>query len=55
MTPVKIYNIAERRNYTPNLASTDYESSFLNSGMPLVIDNGQYKYLYFFEYGRFEL
>ncbi|CAG8437143.1 4215_t:CDS:10 [Diversispora eburnea] len=42
MTPTKIFNIAERRNYTPNLTSTDYESNFSNNGMPLVIDNVQF-------------
>ncbi|CAG8464587.1 16716_t:CDS:10 [Cetraspora pellucida] len=39
----RIYNIAERRNYTPNFTSTDYETNFLNKGTPLVIDNGSYQ------------
>ncbi|CAG8499345.1 16313_t:CDS:10 [Acaulospora colombiana] len=39
----KIYNIAERRNYTPNFTATDYDINFLHRGTPLVIDNGSYQ------------
>ncbi|KAF0483262.1 actin-like ATPase domain-containing protein [Gigaspora margarita] len=39
----RIYNIAERRNYTPNFASSDYETNFVDKGTPLVIDNGSYQ------------
>ncbi|CAG8706892.1 24773_t:CDS:10 [Racocetra persica] len=39
----RIYNIAERRNYTPNFTSNDYETNFLNKGTPLIIDNGSYQ------------
>lgn len=37
----KIYNIAERRNFTPNFTATDYESFAFNKGIPIVIDNGK--------------
>ncbi|GBC10521.1 hypothetical protein RclHR1_00970022 [Rhizophagus clarus] len=39
----KIYNIAERRNFTPNCTATDYESVAFNKGIPIVIDNGSYQ------------
>ncbi|CAB4384302.1 unnamed protein product [Rhizophagus irregularis] len=39
----KIYNIAERRNFTPNITATDYESFAFNKGIPIVIDNGSYQ------------
>jgi hypothetical protein len=38
----KIYNIAERRNFTPNITATDYESFAFNKGIPIVIDNGKF-------------
>jgi len=38
----KIYNIAERRSYTPNHTSTDYHKNFFNTNIPIVIDNGMY-------------
>jgi hypothetical protein len=38
----KIYNIAERRNFTPNCTATDYESVAFNKGIPIVIDNGEF-------------
>ena len=38
----KIYNIAERRNFTPNYTSTDYETVAFNTEIPIVIDNGEF-------------
>jgi hypothetical protein len=38
----KIYNIAERRNFTPNYTATDYETVAFNTGIPIVIDNGEF-------------
>ena len=38
----KIYNIAERRNFTPNYTATDYESVAFNTGIPIVVDNGEF-------------
>jgi len=37
----QIYNIGERPYYGSSSTSTDYESQFLGSGVPLVVDVGK--------------
>ncbi|KAG9291727.1 hypothetical protein G9A89_012012 [Geosiphon pyriformis] len=39
----KIHLIGDRRYWSPNTVSTDYEFSFGGSQVPLVIDNGSYQ------------